>query len=540
MYRSTDAGATWTALPALPVTDINDVGRIELAVSKADPDKLWALVGSRTTAGFLGIFRFDETANTWTALAASGVTTAFGTQQTYDLVLAIDPRDPKRMFIAGVTAFRSTDGGATFVPFAREVHFDWHVIVFDPNNPDIMWAGTDGGVYLSTDAGGTWTSRSAGLAITQFYPGVSVHPQGTRIAGGTQDNGTQVFSGTPFWDAFLGADGGYTAINYRDPSIQWGETQWSIASNTVGNLFRRDITGSQRRSTGIVAHRPRAIHSAAGHGSGQSIEALLRHVPPVPDRERRAAVDAAHRRSDDRYRYHHIDHHIARRHEYDLRRHERRPRTRLARRWRDVRARDRPAGARRHARHAASDRPAPRARHRVGIRHRARVRDDGRVRDRGEETSAAISSTRRPTLRSTSLRPASRSVGTDVGVFQTADGVTWTAGPTGIPNVIIQDLVYQPAIRLLVAGTYGRGMFAYDVGASTAVLRGDANGDGKIDAFDALLIQQTLVGAAPAGTAVYPRGDANCNGNIDAADLVLVLRAAVGLPTGPACVGTNR
>jgi hypothetical protein len=131
-------------------------------------------------------------------------------------------------------------------------------------------------------------------------------------------------------------------------------------------------------------------------------------------------------------------------------------------------------------------------------------------------------------------------VGTDVGVFQTADGITWTPGPTGIPNVIIQDLVYQPAIHLLVAGTYGRGMFTYDVGTAAAVLRGDANGDGKIDAFDALLIQQTLVGSASSATAIYPRGDANCNGNIDAADLVLILRAAVGLPTGTACVGSNR
>jgi hypothetical protein len=129
--------------------------------------------------------------------------------------------------------------------------------------------------------------------------------------------------------------------------------------------------------------------------------------------------------------------------------------------------------------------------------------------------------------------------GTDVGVFQSIDnGITWTVGPSGMPNVIIYDLVYQPAIGLLVAGTYGRGMFAYDVGAQTATLRGDVNGDGKIDASDALLIQQALVGLLPSSTVVYPRGDANCNGGIDAADVVLVLRAAVGLPTTGACVGT--
>jgi hypothetical protein len=251
VYRSLDVGATWEALPALPVTDATTIGRIELAVNNLEPTSMWALVGNRITGGLLGLFKYDETTNAWTQLAASGVTSSFGTQQNYDLVLAIDPRDTKRMFIAGVGAFRSTDGGATFTPFAREVHSDWHVIVFDRNNPDIMWAGTDGGVYLSTDAGGSWFSRSAGLSVTQFYPGVSVHPQGTRIAGGSQDNGTHVFSGSLFWDAFIGADGGYTAINYRDPTIQWGETQWSVTTGTVGNLFRRDLAGTLRRSTGI-------------------------------------------------------------------------------------------------------------------------------------------------------------------------------------------------------------------------------------------------------------------------------------------------
>jgi hypothetical protein len=130
-------------------------------------------------------------------------------------------------------------------------------------------------------------------------------------------------------------------------------------------------------------------------------------------------------------------------------------------------------------------------------------------------------------------------VGTDVGVFQaTAPGAAWVAGPAGIPNVIVNDLIYVAGANTVLAGTYGRGMFAYTVGGETPVLRGDVNADGKVDAFDALLIQQSLVGAAPAGTVIYPRGDADCNQVVQTADVVHVLRAAVGLVSPTVCVNT--
>ena len=130
-------------------------------------------------------------------------------------------------------------------------------------------------------------------------------------------------------------------------------------------------------------------------------------------------------------------------------------------------------------------------------------------------------------------------VGTDVGVFQApSPGAAWTNGPAGIPNVIVYDLIYVPGANLLLAGTYGRGMFAYTVGGESPVLRGDVNADGTVDAFDALLIQQSLIGLLPPGTAIYPRGDADCNQSVQTADAVFVLRSAVGLASPGVCVNT--
>ena len=535
VYRSTDGGATWDALPVLPVSDLTRVGHIALAVSPAAPNLLWALVGDRTTGGFLGLFRYDENTSAWTTLGASGVAAGFGAQQGYDLVVAVDPRDTARVFVAGVNSFRSTDGGATFQSWAREVHVDWHVLVFDPKNPDIMWAGTDGGVYVSTDAGGTWVSRNTGLTVTEFRPGISVSPQGTRILGGSQDNGTQLFSGTPFWDMLVSGDGGSTAINYHDPAIQWGENQWHLPG---GSIFRRDATGViQVRSTGLDQNdralfippfimdpvNPSKLYLGTFRLYRTTDEGL--HWTPITGELTADAITAIAVSPAD-------------------------TNTIYVGTFGAGALVSRDGGVTFSRASGLPDRVVTRVTPHPTDPRRALITVSGYGASHVFETTDAFATPVKDINGNLIDAPANVAiyvpaagaivVGTDVGVFQTADGVTWTPGPTGLPNVIVQDLVYQPAARLLVAGTFGRGMFAYDVGTSTAVLRGDTNGDGKIDAFDALLLQQTLVGSAPSGSVVYPRGDANCNGNIDAADLLLILRAAVGLSNTNACVGTSR
>ena len=541
LYRSTDGGTTWALLPPLPGVNVATIGRVELAASAAAPDLVYALIADRSTSKLLGLFVWDDATSAWTQPSAAGVYTGagrgdFGRQGLYDLAVAVDPRDSKRVYVAGVRGFRSTDGGQTFTPMGMEIHVDWHTIVVDPRNPDILYAGTDGGVFVSTDAGDTWTSRNAGLAITQYYPGISMSPDGSKIMGGSQDNGTHTYTGSPLWNGFSGGDGGYTVINYSNPNVLYGEAQWSSVSGAY--ILRREGTQISFRVTGIVPQ-----------DRGAFIPPLL--IDPTTPTKLYFATHRLYRTLDEGRNWIPIS--------GDLTKGTGRIMTVAISKSDSLTIY---AGTSDANVQVSRDGGVTFTNISAGLPTRTITRvvidpDDAThvlVTVSGFGTGHVFESTTAgatwkdisgsglvdaPVNSVVFVPGVGIMAGTDVGVYQTTDGgVTWRAGPAGLPNVIIQDLLYSPALRQVVVGTYGRGMFSYVIGVEAAVLRGDVNGDGKVDAFDALLIQQAIVGSLPTGTVAYPRGDANCNGTIDAGDVLLVLKASVGLPTTNSCVNT--
>lgn len=540
LYKSTDNGATWSLLPPLPGVSVNDLDRIELATTVAAPNLIYAAIGNRA-GGFSGLFIWNDAAGTWTRPAANGLNSGayrddIGTQSWYDLAIAVDPRNASRIYLAGIRGFRSDDGGTTFSPMGAEVHVDWHSVVIDPRNPDILYAGTDGGVFVSTDNGSNWVSRNAGLTVTQYYPGISASPNGSEILGGSQDNGTHVYTGSMYWNGFLGGDGGYTAINYSNPDIIYGESQWDPGGGGAFIVRASGASGSVR-TTGIDAgdraaflppyvmdpvipttlyfgtHRLyktdnegtlwTALSADLTKGSGHITTIAVSKIDP-----RTIYVGA----SDGMVN-------VSRNGGATFT-----PSTTgLPNRFVTRIAID-PSDAA-HALLTVSG---------FATGHVFETKDAGAT-----WTNISAGLVDAPANAIAFVSGVGIMVGTDVGVFQApSPGATWVSGPAGLPNVIVQDLIYAPGANLLLAGTYGRGMFAYTVGGDAAVLRGDVNGDGKLDAFDALLIQQALVGSLPTSQVVYPRGDADCNFAIQSADVVYVLRAAVGLSSPGVCVNT--
>jgi photosystem II stability/assembly factor-like uncharacterized protein len=245
VYKSTDRGATWTPLTSgFPG---GNTGRIALAIAPSSPSTVYAAIqdafgGGGSDGQLLGIYRTIDAGATWARLAASGADCA--SQCWYDLFLAVDPLDAAVVYFGGVLLYRSDDGGALFRNITRSIHVDQHTIAFDPTNPSTVFVGNDGGIFRTQNRGGSWTSLNTNLAITQFYAGVSAHPLDPNVVlGGTQDNGTLEFGGTTTWAVALGGDGGYTAIDYIDPTRAWAETQWSPNSGFSGPRLRIGAAG---------------------------------------------------------------------------------------------------------------------------------------------------------------------------------------------------------------------------------------------------------------------------------------------------------
>jgi photosystem II stability/assembly factor-like uncharacterized protein len=517
------------------------VRRIEIAVSAARPGSVWMLAGAPNRQ-LAGLWRWDDATNSRVTLDAIGPRIAdptgrlnFGGQSDYNLMIAVDPSDADIIYIGGVRAYRSTDGGGTFRETGERIHVDWHAIAVDPNDPRRVLAGNDGGIFLSRDKGGTWTSLNAGLTTSLHYPGMSLHPTDpTGVLTGLQDNGTIITrNGMMQWNGVFGGDGAFTAIDPVSPTTYYVSSQngnIQRVNGTTGQITRASVdTVTERRRAFIApfvldASRPSRLYFGGAR--------LLRTenqgaswTPISPDLTRGTGTVNA----------------IA-----------------LAPSDSNVIFVGTTDGNVRYSRDFGATWLAPETTlpTRSITDFAVHPTDANRVvvtiggsggphvyltRNGGVTWSDITGSLPDVTTQAVAWGPENRLyVGNMFGVYESAtEGQSWTRQP-GLPTIRVTDLVYNARTNRLVAATYGRGIWAYDFGSAGAVLRGDVNGDGTVNAADALLIQQALIGVQlPASVTLFPAADANCDGRMEVLDALLVLRFAVG-EAGGGCVGTRR
>jgi hypothetical protein len=233
VYSSPD-GSTWTAAgTGFPGSGL---ARVSLAMRDTDPSVVYALA-ENTSTFVVNLYRLAG--GTWSSVAMSSTT---GTEEGYTLGLAVDPNNVNTLYFSTVDISRgvvSVSGGSysCVVTFVGGTHSDVHELVYSPGDSNTLWVGTDGGVYVCSNAaaaGPTFTPRNTGLATmaTEYFAQHNTQP--AVILCGTQDNATMRYTGEEAWLQVTGGDGGACLVNWNNPYEMMAFENGALLHSTDG------------------------------------------------------------------------------------------------------------------------------------------------------------------------------------------------------------------------------------------------------------------------------------------------------------------
>ncbi len=253
-WRSTDTGGTWTEITSgVPTT----ASRMAIGVSPDTPGAVYLLTGPSTVAGtYKGTFlstnsgvSFLTRSTTPNILGYSSVGNDADDQTTYDLAIAVSRTNYADVMSGGINAWTSANWGTSWTISSMwnnsggigYTHADIHGLEINPLN-NYVYCVSDGGVYRSTNFGNTWTDLTAGIANTQFYRIAGYESNTSLITGGTQDNGSDKWTGGTTMEHMLGADGMDCMIDHTNSSILYNMIQYgSLQKSTNGGTSFSDI-----------------------------------------------------------------------------------------------------------------------------------------------------------------------------------------------------------------------------------------------------------------------------------------------------------
>lgn len=255
VYKSTNTGISFTqSTSGLPTGGFY---RVAVAVAPSQTSTVYALYVNGSS-GFYGLYASTDGGGSWSLKSNSPQILSWDTsgpndgQGWYDLVLQVAPDNPATVYAGGVNLWKSTSSGSTWTWMTNwytgtprpYVHADQHAFAFLPGNASTLFAGNDGGVFVSTNSGTSWTDRSAGIAATQFYRLGGSATNANRVFAGAQDNGTDRYLAGS-WSQVLDGDGMEALIDYSNENIGYGEVYYGdIYKTTNGGTSFSPISAS--------------------------------------------------------------------------------------------------------------------------------------------------------------------------------------------------------------------------------------------------------------------------------------------------------
>mgnify|MGYP002822168889 FL=1 len=181
IYKSTDGGDTWTELTKNPGMPEGPIGKIGMAVSPADANRVWAIVEAPEG----GVFRSDDGGTSW---ERTNDDRKIRQRHFYYSRIVADPWDRETVYALNTRLYKSTDGGVTFDTQISTPHGDQHDLWIDPNDPKRMTNSNDGGGNVSINGGETWTEQD--YITTQLYHVNVTNDFPYHVCGAQQDNST--------------------------------------------------------------------------------------------------------------------------------------------------------------------------------------------------------------------------------------------------------------------------------------------------------------------------------------------------------------
>jgi len=259
---SYNKGVSWSTLNTFNTPTWPSVtGRVEVAMSIADEDRVYALCEGSGVNGIL--LRSDDKGISWTTM--SSALTIFNPSPTknngwYHNVIWVDPGSKDRILLGGLDIWKSIDAGNTLSKITDwnqnnaglSPHADQHIIVaasdYDITTNRKIYIGNDGGVastipYTSATPTTGWDLlNNNSLGITQYYDSDIFGNNPNSLIGGAQDNGTLYSddSGSS-WDVLKGGDGGMCAISKQESDLLYFSTQFGRFRNTCPPLVGADF-----------------------------------------------------------------------------------------------------------------------------------------------------------------------------------------------------------------------------------------------------------------------------------------------------------
>ena len=223
LYKTIDGGITWNQIHnGLP----KEKGKMAIAVSRSNSEKVYALVESDSNKELGGLFVSNNAGRNWSKISSDH---SLIQRAWYYIELFIDPTDEEKVYVLNASAQRSIDGGKTWSRITG-THGDYHDLWINPTNNKNMIIANDGGAAVSYNYGKSWSPQNR-MATAQFYRINTDNLFPYNIYGGQQDNSSVKISSLALgsggineqnWSASAGGESAFLAFNPDNPRYVLG------------------------------------------------------------------------------------------------------------------------------------------------------------------------------------------------------------------------------------------------------------------------------------------------------------------------------